>query len=71
MKIFYTVPFGLSKKSSELIDRVRFADSQIKAVVSDGLTLVNYLQSRHRPIEQNEKMEKKQQFRVNLEKKCK
>ncbi|KAF0767688.1 methyltransferase-like protein 17, mitochondrial [Aphis craccivora] len=46
------------------------AGGQLKNVMSDGQLLLNYLYSRHSPTEQNELMEKKQQNRVELEKKC-
>lgn len=46
------------------------AGGQLKNVMSDGQLLLNYLYSRHSPAEQNELMEKKEQNRVELEKKC-
>lgn len=45
-------------------------DAQLKSVLSNGQLLVNYLRSRHTPIENSQKMEKKQQYKVELEKKC-
>lgn len=42
---------------------------QLKNVMSDSQLLLNYLHSRHSPVEQSEIMEKKQQNRVELEKK--
>jgi len=47
-----------------------FAGGQLKNVMSDSQLLLNYLHSRHSPVEQSEIMEKKQQSRVELEKKC-
>jgi len=50
--------------------RFILAGGQLKNVMSDGQLLLNYLYSRHSPVEQRELMEKKQQNRVELEKKC-
>lgn len=57
-----TVPLVLNRL-------IFFVDTQLKAVVSDGQLLLNYLHSRHVPAEHNEIMEKKQQHRIELEKK--
>lgn len=39
-------------------------------MLNDGKLLINYLRSRHSPVEQNEIMEKKQQIKMNIEKNC-
>jgi len=44
-------------------------NTQLKSVQSDGQLLINYMRSRHSPIEQEERNIKKQQFKVELEKK--
>lgn len=47
-----------------------FTDTQLKNVMSDGQLLMNYITSRHSPVEQDVLMEKKHQQKIELEKKC-
>ncbi|XP_050542411.1 methyltransferase-like protein 17, mitochondrial [Daktulosphaira vitifoliae] len=44
-------------------------DSQIKSIIKDGQLLLNYLHSRHMPVEQKEKNKKRLQKKTELEEK--